>query len=361
MLRITENNIVPANSATASPLAGPLSMLSSDARPPVLIDRFDRRVSYLRMSVTDRCDFRCIYCMAEKMRFLPRQQLLSLEELVEVGRAFVDLGVRKIRLTGGEPLVRQNVLWLARELAGLPGLDELTMTSNGSRLERFAKPLREAGVRRLNISLDSLRPERFTQLTRVGRLEPVLRGIDAAIDAGFERIKLNSVVLKGHNDDEVLDLLEFAIARGLDISFIEEMPLGELGGRARAASYCSSDAVRAIVATRYALSRSDASTGGPSRYWHIGDSALRVGFISPHSDNFCAQCNRVRLTANGRLLLCLGNEHSVDLRAVLRGQPGDGAQLRGAIVAAMPLKPERHHFDLNEPVQILRFMNATGG
>ena len=330
-----------------------------DDAATALTDRFGRRVSYLRMSVTDRCDLRCIYCMAEDMRFLPRSELLSLEELAEVARCFVSLGVSKIRLTGGEPLVRRDILWLARELAGIPGLAELAMTTNGTRLERFAPALRDAGVRRVNISLDSLRPERFARMTRVGRLAQALRGIDAALDAGFERVKINAVVLKGHNDDEVLDLVAFARDKGADISFIEEMPLGELGGRVRAQSHCSSDVVRAIVSARYPLAPSDETTGGPSRYYRMADSDARVGFISPHSGNFCAQCNRVRLTAAGRLLLCLGNERSADLRAALRRR--GGAALRETIVAAIPDKPERHHFDLAEPVRILRFMNATGG
>ena len=334
------------------------SRLDAD-KPNGLIDGFGRRIDYLRMSVTDRCDLRCVYCMAQDMRFMPRSQLLSLEELATVGRHFVSLGVRKIRLTGGEPLVRQNVLWLARALGRLPGLDELAITTNATRLDRFAVPLREAGVRRVNISLDSLRPERFARITRVGRLDQVLRGIEAALAAGFERIKINSVVIKGQNDDEVLDIVAYARQHGMDISIIEEMPLGDMRERERAQGHCSSETVRRIVSSRYALTPTDETTGGPSRYYRMDDSDTRVGFISPHSNNFCAQCNRVRLTASGRLLLCLGNERSVDLRATLR-RHGEGA-LREAILAAMPHKPERHHFNLHEPVRILRFMNATGG
>ena len=326
-----------------------------------LVDRFGRRVDYVRLSVTDRCDFRCVYCMAEEMQFLPRRDILSLDELLAAAEAFVALGVGKIRLTGGEPLVRQNILWLVERIAALPGLRELVLTTNGSQLGRMAQPLRDAGVKRINISLDSLDAARFRELTRTGELATVLAGIDAAQRAGFERIKLNSVILRGRNDDEVLALVGFAREHGLDISFIEEMPLGQIGEHDRAASFCSSEELRAIIATRHPLSPSSESTGGPSRYWRMADSETRVGFISPHSHNFCHLCNRVRLTVEGRLLLCLGNEHSADLRAVMRAQPGDAEALRAAIVQAMDLKPERHHFDLHAEPQIVRFMNTTGG
>ncbi len=326
-----------------------------------LVDRFGRRVDYVRLSVTDRCDFRCVYCMAEEMQFLPRREILSLDELLAAAEAFVALGVGKIRLTGGEPLVRQNILWLVERIAALPGLRELVLTTNGSQLGRMAQPLRDAGVKRINISLDSLDAARFRELTRTGELATVLAGIDAAQRAGFERIKLNSVILRGRNDDEVLALVGFVREHGLDISFIEEMPLGHIGEHDRAASFCSSEELRAIIATRHPLSPSSESTGGPSRYWRMADSETRVGFISPHSHNFCHLCNRVRLTVEGRLLLCLGNEHSADLRAVMRAQPGDAEALRAAIVQAMDLKPERHHFDLHAEPQIVRFMNTTGG
>jgi len=328
---------------------------------PALVDRFGRCVDYVRISVTDRCDFRCVYCMAEEMQFLPRQQILSLEELLAAAEAFVALGVRKIRLTGGEPLVRQNIVWLAERIAALPGLRELVLTTNGSQLPRLAAPLRAAGVKRVNISLDSLDPVRFRQLTRTGDLAAVLAGIDAARAARFERLKLNSVILRGRNDDEVLALVDFARERDMDISFIEEMPLGHIDEHDRAESFCSSAELRAMIETRYPLTPSLESTGGPSRYWHMADSATRVGFISPHSHNFCHLCNRVRLTVEGRLLLCLGNEHSVDLRAVMRARPGDDEALRAAIVQAMALKPERHHFSLDGEPGIVRFMNTTGG
>lgn len=334
--------------------------------PSVLIDRFGRQVTYVRLSVTDRCDFRCVYCMAEEMTFLPRSEILSLEELALIGRAFVELGVSKIRLTGGEPLVRKNIAQLARELGALSGLRELTLTSNGSRLTQFAADLRSAGVDRINISLDSLRPERFREITRVGDLAAVLAGIEAARGVGFSRIKLNAVIMRGRNDDEILDLVEFARARDLDLAFIEEMPLGAIAEHDRALSFCSSDDIRATIETRYPLTPSTESSGGPARYYRMHnsrmrDSDIRIGFISPHSHNFCHLCNRVRVTVEGRLLLCLGNEHSADLRAVLRGSNGDLDALKGAIVAAMAQKPERHQFELGGDTQIVRFMNMTGG
>jgi cyclic pyranopterin phosphate synthase len=293
------------------------------------------------------------------MEFLPRAEVLSLEELYDVAAAFVRRGVRKIRLTGGEPLVRRDVMTLIERLGQLPV--ELVLTTNGSQLPVHADALVKAGVKRVNISLDSLNPERFHELTRTGRLEKVLDGIEAARQAGFERIKLNTVVLKGRNEDEVLDLVEFARRGGLDISFIEEMPLGQIVEHGRAESFCSSDELRELISSRYPLVESTENTGGPSRYFRMADSASRVGFISPHSHNFCSECNRVRVTVEGRLLLCLGNEHSVDLRDVLRRYPGDAGKLDQALVDAMEIKPEKHEFDLDQEPQILRFMNMTGG
>ncbi|KJZ07628.1 molybdenum cofactor biosynthesis protein A [Halomonas sp. S2151] len=326
-----------------------------------LIDSFGRRVTYVRLSVTDRCDFRCVYCMSEEMTFLPRAQVLTLEEIAQVAQAFTELGVEKIRLTGGEPLVRRNIEQLVSSIGALPGLRDFAMTTNGAGLRRHAEALCQGGMKRLNISLDSLDPERFRRLTRTGDLDKVLDGISAARQAGFERIKLNAVVLKGRNEDEVLDLVEFSRAEGLDISFIEEMPLGDVSDHSRAETYCSSDEVRERIEQRYPLMATTEATAGPSRYYRMEDSETRVGFISPHSHNFCASCNRVRVTVEGRLLLCLGNEHSVDLRAVLRRYPGDMEKLKAAIVEAMPLKPERHHFTTDGDVQVVRFMNMTGG
>ncbi|GAB2713441.1 GTP 3',8-cyclase MoaA [Halomonas garicola] len=326
-----------------------------------LIDSFGRRVNYVRMSVTDRCDFRCVYCMSEEMTFLPRAQVLTLEELGMVARAFTELGVEKIRLTGGEPLVRGGVTKLVDEIGALPGLDDLTMTTNGASLPKHAEALYNGGMRRLNISLDSLDPERFKRLTRTGNLDKVISGIRAAKEAGFKRIKLNAVILKGRNEDEVLDLVDFARDEGLDISFIEEMPLGEVSDHGRDETYYSSDDVKADIESRYPLVPTTEATPGPSRYFRMADSDSRIGFISPHSHNFCSTCNRVRVTVEGRLLLCLGNEHSVDLRAVLRRYPGDMDALKEAIINAMPLKPERHHFTTDGDVQVVRFMNMTGG
>nr|WP_290693187.1 GTP 3',8-cyclase MoaA [Halomonas sp. UBA3074] len=326
-----------------------------------LVDGFGRRVRYLRISVTDRCDFRCVYCMAEKVTFLPRAQLLTLEEIAMLSQVFVELGVEKIRLTGGEPLVRQGVLTLVQKLGDLEGLRELAMTTNGSGLVKHAEALRLAGLDRLNISLDSLKPERFKALTRTGDLSQVVAGIRAARRAGFQSIKLNAVLLKGRNDDEILDLVNFARNEEVDISFIEEMPLGAISEHNRGETFLSTDMVRENIENHYQLLPTTETTLGPSRYYRMGGSQSRIGFISPHSHNFCADCNRVRVTAEGRLLLCLGNEHSVDLRAVMRRYPGDTQRLKTSILAAMEKKPERHHFTTDGDVQIVRFMNSTGG
>lgn len=326
-----------------------------------LVDRFGRHVDYVRISVTDRCDFRCVYCMAEDMSFVPRAEVLTLEEIYQIARTFTELGVRKIRLTGGEPLVRNNVMSLIENLGQLPGLDELVMTTNGSQLTRYAEDLRKAGLKRLNISLDSLDPGKFRRITRTGDLKQVLAGLDAAREVGFVRIKLNAVILKGRNEDEILDLVEFARQKEVDISFIEEMPLGLIDEHDRTLSFCSSDEVREIVGRRYALSPLEETTAGPSRYYALAGSPSRIGFISPHSHNFCHLCNRVRVTVEGRLLLCLGNEHSVDLRGILRSAQPDSAVLKQAIIEAMDLKPEKHHFQLDGQPEILRFMNMTGG
>ncbi len=326
-----------------------------------LVDSFDRQVQYLRISLTDRCDFRCVYCMSQDMQFVPRAQVLTLEEILTIARAFCDLGVTKIRITGGEPLVRRNALWLLQQLGGLHGLQELVLTTNGSQLERLAQPLRRSGVRRINISLDSLRPERFRRITRVGELDQVMRGISAAQAAGFERLKINSVILRNRNHDEVADLVQFAVDRDMDITFIEEMPLGAIDDHDRAEVYYSSDRVRRDIERHFPLQATDETSGGPARYFRIPQSHTRIGLISPHSHNFCAACNRVRLTTEGRLLLCLGQEHSADLRRVVRSHPGDAQRLKQAIVDAMRIKPRGHDFALAEQPVILRHMNVTGG
>lgn len=326
-----------------------------------LIDKFGRRVDYIRLSVTDRCDFRCVYCMTEEMQFVPRRQVLTLEELYTVARAFTELGVSRIRLTGGEPMVRSNVMHLIERLGELPGLDELLLTTNGNQLDKYSEPLKSAGVNRINISLDSLDTEKFRRISRTGKLERVLAGIDAAIAAGFDRLRINSVIMRGYNDDEVLPLVEYALDRALDIAFIEEMPLGEASDHDREETTCSNDWVREQIESRYTLLDSAVKTAGPSRYVQVVGSKSRVGFISPVTHNFCADCNRVRITVEGRLLLCLGNEHSMDLRAILRDREKDFDDLKTAIVAAMDLKPERHYFYDKEHAQPVRLMNMTGG
>ncbi|NIR59146.1 MAG: GTP 3',8-cyclase MoaA [Gammaproteobacteria bacterium] len=335
--------------------------MSEDTPPPELVDRFGRHVTYLRISVTDRCDFRCVYCMSEDMAFLPRAQILTLEETATIARAFTELGVTKIRVTGGEPLVRRNVISLFRDLGRLPGLRELTMTTNASQMPRWAGALREAGLRRVNISLDSLRPERFHEMTRLGDLERVLDGIEAARRAGFDRIKINSVILRGRNEDEVPDLVRFAADRGMDISFIEEMPLGAIDDHSRYEAYYPSDEVLRDIQRHFEVLPTTEGTGGPSRYYRLVGADTRIGFISPHSHNFCSSCNRVRLTTEGRLLLCLGQEHSMDLKRVVREHPGDMDTLKRAIVQSMDIKPKGHDFSLQGRPVIMRHMNVTGG
>ena len=326
-----------------------------------LIDKFGRHVDYIRLSVTDRCDFRCVYCMTEDMTFLPRSQILSLEELYRVARVFTELGVRKIRLTGGEPLVRTDVMSLIEKLGALPGLEELLLTTNGAQLEKYAEPLKAAGVNRINISIDSLDTERFKRISRVGKLEKVLAGVDAANAAGFDNIRLNSVIMRGYNEDEVISLAEYAIQRDIDIAFIEEMPLGEASDHNREDTTCSNAWVRETIAQKYQLLDSAEKTAGPSRYVKIAGKKSRIGFISPVTHNFCEDCNRVRVTVEGRLLLCLGNEHSVDLRAILRDEKSDDVVLKQALIDSMQIKPERHYFYDKDHAQPVRLMNMTGG
>ena len=326
-----------------------------------LVDTFGRQVDYVRISVTDRCDFRCVYCMSEDMTFLPRAKILTLEEIAQISSAFVELGVEKIRITGGEPLVRRDVEKLIGEIGKLDGLRELNITTNGSQLPRLSKALREGGVNRLNISLDSLDPDLFRRITRTGELEQVLEGIDVARSTGFEKIKINAVILKNRNHHEVIPLVDYASERGLDISFIEEMPLGTIDDHDRAEAYYSSDEIRRDLSEKYTLLPSTEVTGGPSRYFNISQTGTKVGFISPHSHNFCDTCNRVRLTAEGRLLLCLGQEHSVDLRRIVRSYPGDKERLKQTIRESMAIKPKGHDFNLNEQPLIFRHMNVTGG
>ena len=326
-----------------------------------LIDKFGRHVDYIRLSVTDRCDFRCVYCMTEEMTFLPRSQILSLEEIYQIAQAFTELGVKKIRLTGGEPLVRSDVMSLVKKLGALPGLEELLLTTNGAQLEKYSLALKEAGMNRINISIDSLDPERFKRISRVGKLERVLSGIEAARKVGFDRIRLNTVIMRGYNEDEVIPLTRYALDRDIDIAFIEEMPLGEASDHSREETTCSNDWVRKQVEQEFQLVDSETKTAGPSRYAQVVGKKSRIGFISPVSHNFCEDCNRVRVTVEGRLLLCLGNEHAVDLREILRDNSLTQDDLKEAIIKSMDLKPERHYFYDNEHAQPVRLMNMTGG
>ena len=329
--------------------------------PTALIDRFGRKVDYLRISITDRCDFRCVYCMAEDMTFLPRSQILTLEEIATLAEAFVELGVKKIRVTGGEPLVRKGALNLLTSIGRIEGLKELVITTNGSQLVNMASQLKDSGVKRINISLDTLDADKFKAITRTGDLHQVLSGIQAVKAAGFEHTKINAVILKDRNHLEVNDLVQYAVDNEIDISFIEEMPLGIVGQHDRSEAYYSSALIQADLAQKFSLVPSVEKTGGPSNYFKVSGTQTRVGFISPHSDNFCSTCNRVRLTVEGRLLLCLGNEHSVDLKEVLRAYPGDKDKLKQAIIDAMLIKPEKHEFNIHEQPVILRYMNMTGG
>jgi cyclic pyranopterin phosphate synthase len=334
---------------------------SSEKLPKKLVDQFGRTVDYIRLSITDRCDFRCLYCMSEDMTFLPREEVLSLEECARLVNIFVGLGVSKVRITGGEPLVRKNALWLFEEVGKLNGLDELVLTTNGSQLEKQAQDLKNAGVKRINISVDSLIPERFKKITRTGELDKVLRGIQAAKQAGFESIKLNTVLMQGVNDDEALSLVKFAIDEAIDISFIEEMPLGEVD-HTRESTFCSNEDTLKILQSEYPLIASTVSTGGPARYWRVANTNTKIGFISPHSHNFCESCNRVRITCKGELYLCLGQEDKIELMPLLRDHPNDDQPIIDAILASMKIKPQGHDFDLRraEPA-VIRFMSHTGG
>lgn len=329
-----------------------------------MIDPFGRTVSYLRISVTDRCDFRCVYCMAEDMHFLPKAEILSLEEIDALASAFVAKGVRKLRLTGGEPLVRRNVMWLIERLGrhlDTGALDELTITTNGSQLARFADELAAVGVRRVNVSLDTLDSRKFSAITRWGRLEQVLAGIEAAKRAGLH-IKINTVALKGVNEDEFDRLIGWCGAEGFDLTLIEVMPMGEIGGDARLDQYLPLSRVRRDLERRWHFAATDDRTGGPARYVLVGETGGRVGFITPLTHNFCESCNRVRVTCTGRLYLCLGQEDSADLRAPLRS--GDTAALDRAIDAAIGRKPKGHDFVIDRTHQapaVPRHMSVTGG
>ncbi len=326
-----------------------------------LIDQFGRTVDYIRLSITDRCDFRCQYCMAEDMTFLPRNEVLSLEECARLVNIFVGLGVSKVRITGGEPLVRKNALWLFETIGQLKGLKELVLTTNGSQLQKQAAQLKAAGVKRINISVDSLNAERFKSITRTGDLNKVLAGIESAIEVGFTGIKLNTVLMRGINDDETEQLVQFAIDKNIDISFIEEMPLGEVN-HSRDSSFVSNIETLNRLQSKYLLTPSTQTTGGPAKYWQVADTKTKVGFISPHSHNFCESCNRVRITCKGELFLCLGQEDKIELMPLLRAHPNDDAPLIEAILNSMRIKPKGHDFDLKRAAPaVVRFMSHTGG
>ena len=330
-----------------------------------MIDPFGRTITYLRVSVTDRCDFRCVYCMAEEMSFLPKAELLTLEELDRVCSAFVGLGVQKLRLTGGEPLVRRNIMTLFGSLGrhlGTGALDELTLTTNGSQLARYAGELRDCGVRRVNVSLDTLDPAKFTEITRRGRLEVVLDGLAAAKAAGLA-VKINTVALRGVNDDEFDDLVAWCGEQGLDLVFIEVMPMGDIGGESRLDQYLPLSMVRARLQRRWTLDDSEYRTGGPARYATVRETGGRLGFITPLTHNFCESCNRVRLTCTGTLYMCLGQEDAADLRAPLRQSEGDEA-LVAAIGEAIARKPKGHDFIIDrrhDRPAVARHMSVTGG
>ena len=336
-------------------------MASHNSVPAKLIDQFGRTVDYIRLSITDRCDFRCEYCMAEDMTFLPREQVLSLEECARLVKIFVALGVNKVRITGGEPLVRKNAMWLFEEVGKLDGLKELVLTTNGSQLAQHAVALKKAGVKRINISIDSLKPERFKKITRTGRLEQVLDGLQASIQAGFEGIKINTVLMRGSNDDEAIDLVQFAINHNIDISFIEEMPLGDVTHNRENTFVNNVDTLK-LLQTHFNLLPSTETTGGPARYWRVADTMSKIGFISPHSHNFCEACNRVRISCQGELFLCLGQDDKVELMPLLRAHPNDDMPIIEAILNSMKIKPKGHDFDLSRTKPaVVRFMSHTGG
>ncbi|MBO0733399.1 MAG: GTP 3',8-cyclase MoaA [Methylocapsa sp.] len=339
--------------------------LAAEPAPSPLTDRFGRVISYLRLSVTDRCDMRCVYCMSENMNFLPKRDLLTLEELDRLCTAFISRGIKKLRITGGEPLVRRDIMRLFEGLSRhlkTAALAELTLTTNGSQLARYAKRLAAAGVRRINISLDTLDPEKYRAITRTGNHASTLEGIDAAQEAGLA-VKLNMVALKRLNEDEIVPMIEWAHGRGADLSLIEVMPLGAIE-TARADQYVPLSAIKARLSERFTLREVDYRTGGPARYVRIEETGGRLGFITPLTHNFCESCNRVRVTCTGKLYMCLGQEDCADLRAPLRASPTDEL-LHQALDAAIARKPKGHDFVIdrakgNRPA-VSRHMSVTGG
>ncbi len=335
-----------------------------DVQP--LIDPFQRAISYLRVSVTDRCDFRCVYCMSENMTFLPKKELLTLEELDRMCSTFIGLGVEKLRITGGEPLVRRDIMTFFQGMSrhlDTGALNELTLTTNGSQLARFANDLALAGVRRVNVSLDTLDDQKFADITRWGRLPQVLKGIDAAQNVGL-RDKINVVALKGFNEDELFKLVEWCASRDMDLTFIEVMPMGDIGNENRFNQYWALSDLRRELSKQYTLKDLAHRTGGPARYVELEETGQQIGFITPLTHNFCESCNRVRLTCTGELFMCLGQEDNADLRKPLREHPVDTRALEEAIRAAISLKPKGHDFDYSRQElggKMSRHMSHTGG
>jgi len=329
----------------------------------MLIDPFQRKISYVRVSVTDRCDFRCTYCMSEDMDFLPKKDVLSLEELDRLCNTFIDLGVKKLRITGGEPLVRKNIMQLFSNLGKKlgHGLEELTLTTNGSQLDRYAKDLFDNGVRRINVSLDSLEKNKFKKITRIGDLDKVINGIMVAKKAGL-KIKINAVALKGINDNEILNLVNWCGENKFSLTFIEVMPMGEIGEK-RADQYMPLTEVKSLIQTKYSLTEDLLRTGGPARYVHCHETAQKIGFITPHTHNFCELCNRVRVTCTGEMYMCLGQQDKADLKTALRKSENDQL-LKDVIYEAISRKPKGHDF-VNERKEneqfVPRHMNVTGG
>jgi cyclic pyranopterin phosphate synthase len=324
-----------------------------------LIDSFGRRIEYVRLSVTDKCNLRCFYCLPRRFRdFAEPAHWMSFDEIERVMRAFGELGVRRVRLTGGEPLLRKRLPELARRIEALPGIEDLSLSTNATLLSQQAQALRDAGVARLNVSLDTLKPERFASITGGTSLEQVLAGLQAATAAGFHPIKINMLALKGINDDEFEDMVEFCLAHGFTLRFIEAMPMGK-AGREASRHYLDLQEVQKRLAEKYDLIPTLVPGGGPARYFRVNGSQLRIGFITPISRHFCASCNRVRLAVDGTLYLCLGQEHKFELRPLLRAGIGN-AELKAALVTAIRCKPERHEFR-EKPQQVVRFMSVTGG
>jgi len=331
-----------------------------------LIDPFQRAISYLRVSVTDRCDFRCVYCMSENMTFLPKKELLTLEELDRLSSTFIKMGVEKLRITGGEPLVRRDIMTYFRGMSRhleSGALKELTLTTNGSQLERFADDLYDAGVRRVNISLDTIDETKFAEITRWGRLPQVMRGIDAAQKAGL-RVKINAVALKEFNEDELFSLTEWCAERDMDLTWIEVMPMGDIGNENRLTQYWSLNDLRGELAKNYTVTDIDERSGGPARYVRLEETGQKIGFITPLTHNFCESCNRVRVTCTGELFMCLGQEDNADLRGPLRAYSDTEEPLEDAIRAAISRKPKGHDFDYSRQAlggQMTRHMSHTGG